>query len=108
MTRRYLNTVVRACNVVAVCRLSHLFALDAEGHLFRQLTEMLEFYVGFEIDDFTGEPLTDDEMTKLNYDRMHRLQLTAFKHFRSQLQDFAFSHVSAINTREVCHTLLLW
>ncbi|EGD73730.1 aqr protein [Salpingoeca rosetta] len=99
-TRRYLNTVVRACNVVSVCRLSALFSLQDRGHLFRQLTEMLEFYVGFEIDDFTGEPLTDDMMTARNYDEMHRLQRAAFQHFRERLQDFAFSHVSGINTRQ--------
>jgi len=31
---------------------------------------MLEFYVGFEINDLTGEPMTDKEMTDIHYRRI--------------------------------------
>lgn len=101
ITRRYLNTVISACDIVSVCHLSALYQMENYGHLFRQLVEMLRFYVGFEIDEFSGEPLTDDMMTKRHYTQMHRLQVIAFKLFRDKLEDFAFSHISGIDAREV-------
>ena len=38
---------------------------------------MLEFYAGFEINDLTGEPMTDREMTDLHYKRIRALQVTS-------------------------------
>ena len=40
-----------------------------------QLLDMLEFYAGFEINDLTGEPMTDREMTDLHYKRIRALQV---------------------------------
>jgi len=37
---------------------------------------MVEFYSGFEIDDQTGEPLTDKEMTAMHYKRIRALQVS--------------------------------
>src|SRR6218665_139446 len=36
---------------------------------------MLQLYACLEIIDFTGEPLTDQEMTSLHYDRLKSLQV---------------------------------
>jgi hypothetical protein len=36
---------------------------------------MLEFYGGFEINDQTGEALTDHEMTDVHYDKITSLQV---------------------------------
>ena len=36
---------------------------------------MLEFYTGFEINDLTGEPLSDKETTNIHYRRIRALQV---------------------------------
>lgn len=38
---------------------------------------MLKFYTGFEINDQTGNALTEKEMTTLHYDRITSLQVNA-------------------------------
>lgn len=40
-----------------------------------QLLDMLKFYTGFEINDQTGNALTQKEMTNLHYDRITSLQV---------------------------------
>jgi len=98
-TRRYLNTVIDASGLVTHCRMSELVGMP-RGHLFSKLLDMLQFYVRFEIDDYSGEPLTDDDMTKRHYSAILNLQQLAFKHFK-ELRDFALSNVSGVDTFEV-------
>jgi intron-binding protein aquarius len=38
---------------------------------------MLKFYTGFEINDQTGNALTENEMTTIHYDRITSLQVTS-------------------------------
>lgn len=60
---------------------------------------MLKFYTGFEINDQTGNALTENEMTTIHYDRITSLQRAAFAHF-PELYDFALSNVAEVDTRE--------
>lgn len=64
VTRRFFNTLMDACHVIVRCQLSPLAARGdlPEGKLFGQLLDMLRFYGDFEIDDFTGEPCTEQQM----------------------------------------------
>ncbi|XP_035388468.1 RNA helicase aquarius isoform X2 [Electrophorus electricus] len=98
-TRRWFNTVLDDSHLVVSCHLSSLMQREKEGHLFCQLLDMLKFYTGFEINDQTGNALTEKEMTTLHYDRITSLQRAAFAHF-PELQDFALSNVAAVDTRE--------
>uniref|UniRef100_A0AAR2JCJ2 RNA helicase aquarius n=1 Tax=Pygocentrus nattereri TaxID=42514 RepID=A0AAR2JCJ2_PYGNA len=98
-TRRWFNTVLDNSHLVVNCHLSSLTQRDKEGHLFCQLLDMLKFYTGFEINDQTGNALTEKEMTNIHYDRITSLQRAAFAHF-PELQDFALSNVAAVDTRE--------
>lgn len=41
-----------------------------------KLLDMLKFYTGFEINDQTGNALTEKEMTTLHYERITSLQVT--------------------------------
>ncbi|XP_023370052.1 intron-binding protein aquarius [Otolemur garnettii] len=59
---------------------------------------MLKFYTGFEINDQTGNALTENEMTTIHYDRITSLQRAAFAHF-PELYDFALSNVAEVDTR---------
>ncbi|XP_062863448.1 RNA helicase aquarius isoform X2 [Trichomycterus rosablanca] len=98
-TRRWFNTVLDDSHLVVSCHLSSLTKREKEGHLFCQLLDMLKFYTGFEINDQTGNALTQKEMTTLHYDRITSLQRAAFAHF-PELQDFALSNVAAVDTRQ--------
>ncbi|XP_054826710.1 RNA helicase aquarius isoform X2 [Eublepharis macularius] len=98
-TRRWFNTILDDSHIVVHCYLSSLAKRDKEGHLFCQLLDMLKFYTGFEINDQTGNALTENEMTTIHYDRITSLQRAAFAHF-PELYDFALSNVSAVDTRD--------
>ncbi|KAM4663551.1 RNA helicase aquarius [Discoglossus pictus] len=98
-TRRWFNTVLDDCHLVVHCYLSNLNKREQEGHLFSQLLDMLKFYSGFEINDQTGNALTENEMTTIHYDRITSLQRAAFAHF-PELYNFALSNVAAVDTRE--------
>lgn len=98
-TRRWFNTVLDDSHLLVHCHLSALTQREKEGHLFCQLLDMLKFYTGFEINDQTGNALTQKEMTTLHYDRITSLQRAAFAHF-PELLDFALSNVAAVDTRD--------
>lgn len=102
-TRRYLNTVIDASHVITHCRMSDLANMP-EGQLFAKLLERLQFYVHFEVDDYSGEPLTDDEMTKQHYSAILDLQQLVFKHY-PELREFALANVSSVDTFEVSFLL---
>ncbi|XP_008101299.1 RNA helicase aquarius isoform X1 [Anolis carolinensis] len=97
-TRRWFNTVLDDSHLVVHCYLSSLAKREKEGHLFCQLLDMLKFYTGFEINDQTGNALTENEMTTIHYDRITSLQRAAFAHF-PELYNFALSNVSSVDTR---------
>lgn len=40
-----------------------------------QLLEVLKFYARFEINEDTGNPLTDHDMTQLHYEKITSLQV---------------------------------
>nr|XP_033807712.1 RNA helicase aquarius isoform X1 [Geotrypetes seraphini] len=98
-TRRWFNTVLDDSHLVVHCYLSNLAQREKEGHLFCQLLEMLKFYTGFEINDQTGNALTENEMTTIHYDRITSLQRAAFAHF-PELYNFSLSNVAAVDTQE--------
>ncbi|XP_020850487.1 RNA helicase aquarius [Phascolarctos cinereus] len=98
-TRRWFNTVLDDSHLVVHCYLSNLVRREGDGHLFSQLLDVLKFYTGFEINDQTGNALTENEMTTIHYDRITSLQRAAFAHF-PELYEFALSNVAAVDTRE--------
>lgn len=60
---------------------------------------MLKFYARFEINDETGDPLTDHDMTQVHYKKIKSLQKAAFAKF-PDLRLFALSNVASVDTRE--------
>ncbi|XP_055525614.1 RNA helicase aquarius [Wyeomyia smithii] len=97
-TRRFFNTVMDDCHVVVRCSMAPLLQRP-EGNLFAQLLDMLKFYARFEINDETGDPLTDHDMTQLHYSKIKALQKAAFAKF-PDLRLFALSNVANVDTRE--------
>ena len=102
-TRRYFRVVLEDSRLLIKCRHSALYsqigAAEGEGRLFRKLVETLAFYEGFEINDYTGEALTDADMLKAHYERLHRLQMFAFAKFPAKLRPLALANVGAIEGR---------
>ncbi|XP_006823851.1 RNA helicase aquarius [Saccoglossus kowalevskii] len=96
--RRFFNTVLDNAHLVVKCRMSNL-SQRKEGRLFNQLLNVLKFYAGFEIDERSGEALTDHDMTNIHYDRITSLQRGAFKYF-PELKKFSMANVGSIDTRD--------
>lgn len=97
-TRRFFNTVLDDCHLVVRCALAPLIRRP-EGQLFLQLLDTLKFYSRFEINDETGDALTDHDMTQIHYKKIIDLQRAAFAKF-PELKLFALTNVAAVDTRE--------
>lgn len=99
-TRRFVNVLLDDMHVVVYCRKSNLFHRPVEGKLFIQLVDVLIFYTRFEIDDFTGEALSEKQMLQRNYSQIFDLQKMVFSNFPEEMKKFYLSHISAVNTRD--------
>ncbi|XP_037949503.1 RNA helicase aquarius [Teleopsis dalmanni] len=97
-TRRFFNTVLDDCHLLVRAQISNLVQ-RSEGRLFSQLLEKLKFYTRFEINDVTGDSLTDHDMTQLHYKKITSLQRAAFAKF-PDLKLFSLSNVAHVDTRE--------
>lgn len=99
-TRRFFNTLLDSLHVISKCKLSPLLnRAESEGKLFAQLLDILEFYARFEIDDNSGEPLSDADVTTLHYANMDALQKAAFKNYKNELRDFYLANVASLDTK---------
>jgi intron-binding protein aquarius len=99
-TRRFFHALLEDSHFVIRTQQSLLYQSLPQGYLFRQLVETLRFYQGFEVNNYTGESLTDEEMEKIHFDKIQKLQHLAFVHFREQLEDFVLAPVSAVESKE--------
>ena len=98
-TRRFLNILLSSKHFCTRTRLCG-FLQKPEASLLSQLLDRLYFYADFEIDDLTGEPLTEGQVLDIHYEKIGKLQRAAFKHFQKDLSDFALANVSKIDDRE--------
>jgi len=97
-TRRFFNTVLDDSHLVVRASLAPL-CQRPEGHLFVQLLEQVRFYTRFEINDQTGEPLSDRDMMAEHYSRLSSLQRAVFvKH--PELRSLALATIASIEDRE--------
>ena len=97
-TRRFFTVLLNNKHVVVRSRLAPLYARD-DGKLFVQLLDMLTFYCGFEINEVTGEALTDGEMTSAHYHKITSLQVPSdvssspYTHYVNDVALYTFSCV---------------
>ena len=86
-TRRFFNTLLDDSNMLIHCHLSDLIQckiLDQSGqnvddyNLFKNLFNTLKFYVSFEIDDQTGEAISEAKNQEYHYDKLKSLQKGKF------------------------------
>lgn len=97
-TRRFLNTLLHSCNFLVKCHLSPLSTRE-EGKLFSQLLHILKVFAQFEINDNTGQPLSDLDVMKIHYNQVKEMQSITFKNF-SDLTQFSFSSIAAVDDTE--------
>jgi len=97
-TRRFFHALCEDWMVLVRCQASALMAMP-EGRLFSQLVDILRFYQGFEINNHTGQPLSDDDLITSHYARLSRLQLICFKHFMPKLKSIALTNIASIETK---------
>ncbi|KAJ9068376.1 hypothetical protein DSO57_1029333 [Entomophthora muscae] len=95
-SRRFFNTLLKDHQIVELCQQAPLFVHDQLGIIFRQLVERLDFYSQFEIDDFTGQALSEEEITQRLYSDKSKFQLLIFQHFRSELEDVCLASIGAL------------
>ena len=95
-TRRWFNVLLADSHIVIRCLKSSLYQKD---DVFTQLVETLRTYSSFEVNDLSGEPLSQQEMVAAHYDRMSKLQKCAFSKFPS-LRNFSMQNVAKIDKRE--------
>jgi hypothetical protein len=69
-TRRFVHAVLEDKALLVKARRSALYREERWGERFRQLLDLLAFYVDFPIDDHTGEALTEDEVTSHHYEKV--------------------------------------
>eukprot|EP00026_Physarum_polycephalum_P000742 Phypoly_transcript_00743.p1 GENE.Phypoly_transcript_00743~~Phypoly_transcript_00743.p1 ORF type:complete len:1358 (+),score=249.61 Phypoly_transcript_00743:43-4116(+) len=96
-TRRYFHAYLSDIHFQVRCRLSPVIKLP-KAKLWVQLLDILKFYEGFEINNVTGNSLTDTEMSATHSDRIQALQRLAFKHF-PELRELALANIASIDTK---------
>ncbi|OTF73724.1 intron-binding protein aquarius-like protein [Euroglyphus maynei] len=101
-TRRFFNAIIDDLHVITVSRLSILAQRPKEGRLFNQLLDILRFYVKFEIDDVTGEALTDAQISSKHFEKLTNLQKKIFKLFSDidEYRPLFLASVSSIDNRD--------
>ncbi len=60
---------------------------------------MVSFYDNFEVNDFTGEQLTQTQTAELHYKKVQQFQRVLFQEF-PELKNLAISSVSQLENRE--------
>jgi intron-binding protein aquarius len=71
-----------------------------QGRLFAQMLEMLRFYDGFEVNDYTGVALSEMDISDIQSKKIQNIQLVAFQNFKEELSDLALGSSSSVENRE--------
>lgn len=98
-TRRYVNTLLKDLNILALVKLSPMFNDPGHG-LLRDLFVLFRHFVNFPIDDGTGAQYSKAQSYEKHYGDLAQLQRTALKRFKSKLTMLALSNYGAIEERQ--------
>ena len=77
-TRRLFHIVFQEQHVLLYCEKSILASLEKAGKLFRNLIDMLKFYDGFEINNYTGQSLSEEDISDIQANKVNSLQVLKF------------------------------
>jgi intron-binding protein aquarius len=59
----------------------------------------MRFYGNFEVNEFTGEPMTAAQVGELHCKKIQALQATCFAHFKDTMKELAMATISSIESR---------
>ncbi|CAF4969085.1 unnamed protein product [Rotaria sp. Silwood1] len=76
-------------------------ATSKTANLFHKMLTNFKFYSNFEINDTTGETLTQNEMIEKHYEKVLQLQTAIFKHFREEMPTFPLQNIQSIDKRDI-------
>jgi len=76
-------------------------ATSKTGNLFHKMLTNFKFYSYFEINDTTGETLTQNQMMEKHYEKVLQLQKAIFKYFREEMPTFPLQNIKTIDKREI-------
>jgi imidazoleglycerol phosphate dehydratase HisB len=75
-------------------------ATTKTGDLFHKMLTNFKFYSNFEINDTTGETLSQNELMEKHYEKVLQLQKAIFKHFREDMPTFPLQNIQTIDKRD--------
>ena len=101
-TRRFLRVLL---DDMHFCVRASMSEFVKKNGLLCELVKRAEYYLDFEIDDITGEALSETRMEARHYDRISRLQRDLFNHIENgnlekSLKTLVMTHVSGISNRQ--------
>eukprot|EP01083_Nonionella_stella_P249693 863101_1 len=99
MTRRYLRPLLQSSNILFLIQCKYLVSplLYESDRLFHTMIEKIAFYLGFEVDDFDGRSLSDNEMRLESHHKLMVLQKCVFKYFYDALKAMALCTISSLD-----------
>lgn len=97
-TRRYITTLLKDLNILALITISPVFNAQENG-LIRDLYALLRHYVNFPIDDTTGVQWSCEAAYDKHCENLARLQRVALKQFKSKLTILALGNYGSIDKR---------
>lgn len=103
-TRRFIRTLLEDRAILTKCRMSALFQ-HPQARLFVQLVDLFQFYMMFPIDDHTGDPVSDEEVTAAHYEKVQQVQRLFFKHV-PKLRDLALANCGSVEKRDTLRKYL--
>lgn len=62
--------------------------------------DLFSFYMAFPIDDHTGDELSEEAVSRAQYEKVQQLQLLFFKH-QPKLEELALANCGTVEKREV-------
>ncbi|WEW59376.1 hypothetical protein PRK78_004847 [Emydomyces testavorans] len=104
-TRRYVNTLLKDLNILPVIRTSRLFRISNHS-LFHDFYNLLVHFVGFSIDDQSGQQHSPQDAYEIHCKELDRLQRIAIKHFKDKLTLLALANYGSIEKRAELETHL--
>eukprot|EP01132_Coremiostelium_polycephalum_P002420 gene2420-2988_t len=99
-TRRFLFALLDDYHlVVKVSQSKFSSQNNNDSKTFNELLGILKFYLNFEINNFTGEELSREQISSDHYQNIKSLQRLVFKEFH-EIKEFALKNISSIETKK--------
>ncbi|GAM25959.1 hypothetical protein SAMD00019534_091340 [Acytostelium subglobosum LB1] len=96
-TRRFFYALIDDYHLLIRIRSSKLCKLSTANN-FNEALNILEFYLNFPINNFTGQEIPQDQIIQSHYFRIQNLQRVVFKEFE-EIKELALQNVSTVEDK---------